>query len=342
MISKQTFMKEDEPMVQEIAAGLYRIPIPLPGSLLGSVNAYVVKGRERHLIIDTGVNHDLCMQAMNDGLRSIDVDPAKTDFFVTHAHPDHFDLIPRFVREGSVIYLDELESDMLQSVKTGAMFADFRHFARLTGFPPGRDLESLLPPELTQLLNVKEDWPFRFVKNADQITCGDYRFRCITTPGHTRGHTCLYEPASRLFFAGDHLLGDITPGIQARVERDNPLRDYLKSLEEIFPLDVRLVLPGHGEPFSGFRQRIDELKEHHRARAAEIMAELENGSKGVFEVASGISWSVVNANSWESVPDLQKLLATGETFAHLQYLEGKGTLCREVAEGQIMFSLVQA
>ena len=70
------------------------------------------------------------------------------------------------------------------------------------------------------------------------------------------------------------------------------------------------------------------------------MAELEHGGKNVYEIASGITWNVVDSDSWGSVPDLQKLLATGETFAHLKYLEGNGAVRREVQGERIVFSLV--
>ena len=70
------------------------------------------------------------------------------------------------------------------------------------------------------------------------------------------------------------------------------------------------------------------------------MAELGHGGKNVYEIASGITWSVVDSDSWGSTPDLQKLFATGETFAHLNYLEGNGAVRREVHRERIIFSLV--
>jgi glyoxylase-like metal-dependent hydrolase (beta-lactamase superfamily II) len=326
-------------MVEEIARGFYRIPIPLPGLVLGSVNAYVVKDRERNLIIDPGMNLNPCMQTMDEGLRRIGVDAETSDFFITHSHPDHFPLVSRLMREGSVIYIDRREAEVLERLQSGAIFVNLQNFVRLTGFPAS-DVRRIFPPEMTRHSNIEQVWPFRFVKDADQINVGDYRFQCVTTPGHSAGHTCLYEPTSRLLLAGDHLLCDITPGIQARSDKDDPLRDYLHSLDDIYPLDVRLVLPGHREPFTRFKERIDELKEHHRARASEIMAELEDGGKGVYEIASAITWSVVDSDSWASTPDLQKLLATGETFAHLKYLEGNGAVRREVHGERIIFFLV--
>ncbi len=42
-------------MIEEIAEGLYRIEIPLSEYHPKSVNAYVVRGKERNLIVDAGL-----------------------------------------------------------------------------------------------------------------------------------------------------------------------------------------------------------------------------------------------------------------------------------------------
>ncbi len=325
-------------MVEEVAPGIYWLPIPLPGSLLGSVNSYVLKGRERSVIIDPGMNLDLCMKAMDEGLRYIGVDAGKSDFFITHTHPDHFPLVSRLLGEGSVIYLDEREAEVLDRLKSGVVFANLKEFAARSGFPD-TDLQEILPRDITDHSAVEREWPFRFVREGDELNAGDYRFRCISTPGHSPGHTCLYEPTNRLFLAGDHLLSGITPGVQTRISPEDPLAAYLAALDRIYSLDVRLVLPGHREPFANFRERIDELKEHHRVRSAEIAAEMKDGAKSVYEIASRVTWSVVDADSWDAAPNFQKLLATGETLAHLRYLENKGVVRHEMRDDILMFSL---
>ncbi|MDP3285137.1 MAG: MBL fold metallo-hydrolase, partial [Desulfobacterales bacterium] len=63
-------------MTEEILPGLYRIKIPLPESPLKYLNSYVVKSPDRTLIIDTGFNRNECFDAMNNGLREINVDLA--------------------------------------------------------------------------------------------------------------------------------------------------------------------------------------------------------------------------------------------------------------------------
>ncbi|MGD0659438.1 MAG: hypothetical protein ABSD38_15350 [Syntrophorhabdales bacterium] len=217
--------------------------------------------------------------------------------------------------------------EVIESVSSGKMFAGFQDFVKLTGFPC-RELGDILPPDVAQKPSGDRAWPFRFFNDADIIAVGNYRFQCISMPGHSPGHTCLYESKKGLFLAGDPLLSDITPGIQAHSDTLDPLRDIFKALTRSFPWTSDSLLPGHGDAFTRFKERITELKEHHRARASKIVAELEQDGRIVYEVASKVSWNVADSDSWHSVPELQKLLATGEAFAHLKYLEGKGCVRR--------------
>jgi glyoxylase-like metal-dependent hydrolase (beta-lactamase superfamily II) len=65
------------------------------------------------------------------------------------------------------------------------------------------------------------------------------------TPGHTKGHICLYETNKKMPEGGDHILDDITPTIQLRSDDWDPLKEYLNTLEKIYKLDIELVLTGH-------------------------------------------------------------------------------------------------
>lgn len=51
-------------MREEVLPNLYRIEIPLPKNPLKAINSYVIKGPERNLIIDTGMNREEFMKAM--------------------------------------------------------------------------------------------------------------------------------------------------------------------------------------------------------------------------------------------------------------------------------------
>ena len=46
-------------MIEEIASNFFRMEIPLPDTLLRSVNSYVIRDSKRNLIIDTGLSQTL-------------------------------------------------------------------------------------------------------------------------------------------------------------------------------------------------------------------------------------------------------------------------------------------
>ncbi len=62
-------------MPEELYPRLYRVKIPLPKSPLKYLNSYIIKGDDRSLVIDTGLNRDICKQAMMEGLAALDIDP---------------------------------------------------------------------------------------------------------------------------------------------------------------------------------------------------------------------------------------------------------------------------
>ncbi len=83
------------------------------------------------------------------------------------------------------------------------------------------------------------------LKDMESFRFGQSTLQIISTPGHTPGHVCFFEPQSRTLFTGDTLFR------QSIGRTDLPGGDYswiMKSiLDKIIPLgdDVRFY-PGHG------------------------------------------------------------------------------------------------
>jgi glyoxylase-like metal-dependent hydrolase (beta-lactamase superfamily II) len=176
------------------------------------------------------------------------------------------------------------------------------------------------------------------LNDDDRIDVGGYHLQCIMTPGHTRGHTCLYEAANKIFICGDHILNDITPNIQCWTDRDDPLKEYLASLERVYDFEVELALPGHRRLFENYKGRIDELKTHHKNRLDEVLSILGEGPNHAFGVASQMTWDI-SYDSWEQFPVSQKWFATGEAIAHLRYLEEEGKIVRGSDAEKIQYAL---
>jgi glyoxylase-like metal-dependent hydrolase (beta-lactamase superfamily II) len=320
-------------MIEELLPDFFRIEIPLPDSPLKYLNSYVIRSPERNLVIDTGLNRTECLEAMEAGLGELKVDLGKTDFFITHLHADHFGLVSKLVTDTGKVFFNRPDSEIIESWDGWEPMVEY---AGRNGFPknelknalkshPGFKFHSQWVPELSILTD------------DDTIRIGEYHFRCIETPGHTEGHTCLYEAEKKIFICGDHILGDITPNIQCWSDRENPLKNYLTSLEKVRGLDVELVLPGHRRVFKNHDKRIDELKQHHYRRIEEVLTILNNEAKNAYQVASEMAWDI-KCDSWEQFPLAKKWFATGEAIAHLRYLEEDRSLFRKKGEGEILFA----
>jgi glyoxylase-like metal-dependent hydrolase (beta-lactamase superfamily II) len=321
-------------MIEEVRPDLFRVEVPLPNSPLRFLNAYVIRSSDRNLIVDTGLNRKECLDAMSHALHQLEIEPGKTDFFITHFHADHFALLSKLVTGTSRVFFNRPEAELIEAA-TG--WERMTAGALKNGFPeeelraaiqshPGRQFGSEWIPEL------------RIQQDGDRITVGDYRFQCVSTPGHSMGHTCLYEPGKKILVAGDHILVDITPNIQCWVDRQNPLEDYLASLDKVMDLEIDLVLPGHRRIITDHRGRIAELKEHHQARLREIVSILSGEPKTAYEVASRMTWDL-DCRSWEEFPRAQKWFATGEAIAHLRYLQRSGSILQSDRNGKAAFTL---
>lgn len=322
-------------MVEEVLPGWYCIRLPLPRNPLKELNSYIIRGDDRWLIIDTGMNREECFTALTAGLAELKVDLSRTDFFITHLHADHYGQVGVIATPTSKVYMPKPDADILLGEPT--IWKDYAHFAVVNGFPQD-EVDKAIQNHPGVKYSVKKWVPFSHLNDNDTLDIGRYSFKVVWTPGHTPGHECLYEAKEKIIIAGDHILGDITPNISMFADNENPLQDYLNSLDKVYNYDVRLVLPGHRTFFSTFRERIDELKQHHEVRASEVLSILKKDDhKDAYHIASKMTWDMVG--DWEQFPVSQKWFATGEALAHLKYLEDLGKIRRDTS-GQMYIYFV--
>lgn len=319
-------------MAEEVFPDIYRVQVPLPRNPLRAINSYVIRGRDRALMIDTGMNRPECIEVMQAALRDLVIDLDRTDLFITHGHSDHVGLVSLLRTNAARIFLNPADAAIALDPN---LWTDMAAAARAHGFPdpdtavekhPGRRYLFSGQPEFTEC------------REGDTLAVGRYVLRCVETPGHTPGHTCLYEAEAKLFFSGDHLLDSITPNISGWGPALDPLGDFLASLEKVAAYDIRLVLPGHRTPILDHRRRIEELKEHHRVRTQEVVNILRPKGQTAYQVASQMTWDISYAR-WEDFPVPQKWFATGEALAHLLHLERGGRITRHWRDGTAYFSL---
>jgi glyoxylase-like metal-dependent hydrolase (beta-lactamase superfamily II) len=321
-------------MIEEVVPGVFRIEVPLPRNPLKFLNSYLIKGEERSLLVDTGFNWPECKQALVAAVKALGVDWPTVDFFITHLHWDHSGLVPVLATRESVVYCSEVDANIIRLTKSSAFWGRSDQFYLSHGYP-----EHELFPNPAETEEARGSIDFTYVSQGDVLEYGDYRLTCVSTPGHSPGHMCLYEPDHKFLIGGDHILAHISSNITARMGFGDALGQYLESLDKVNAMDISLVLPGHRNIIHDYRSRVAELKHHHQARLEEIMRILGQGAMSAYQVASRMHWDM-SFDSWEKFPSAQKWFATGEAIAHLEHLAEKGRIQKTLKRDLVLYQLL--
>ncbi|MBR6114163.1 MAG: MBL fold metallo-hydrolase [Oscillospiraceae bacterium] len=315
-------------MIEEIGTGIYRIGVPLPDNPLRELNSYFLRGTDRDLLIDTGFRNPVCQSALEEGLRTLESDPARRDVLLTHLHSDHSGNADLFALPGRHVYLSGTDLGYLRQFRSGAILERQRARYLAEGMPSALEKEiSAVNPADNQAIEQITD-QFVPLRDGDVISVGDLSLETVLVPGHTPGNTVFLCRRQGILFSGDHILFDITPNITAWDGVEDSLGDYLDNLNRIRDLPVKQTLPGHRGP-GEFRPRVDELLRHHRRRLNEARRIVEeNPGLNAFEITAQMTWQI-RARSWDDFPITQKWFAMGECMSHLDYLRRRGLIRRE-------------
>jgi glyoxylase-like metal-dependent hydrolase (beta-lactamase superfamily II) len=320
--------------VEQIEENIFRIKVTLPDNPLKSLNSYLVRGSERNLLIDTGFNLDVCYDDLTRGLSALNVDMAVTDIFFTHFHSDHSGLACRIAHAESRFYMGRADKELNDRYLLGKELSwDEMERAYIAA---GYTTEELFKTRrVNPAFEFVADGYYEVTPVDDGyfIDLGNVSLLALTTPGHTPGHTCLYETSTRTLFAGDHILFDITPNITDWRELSDALGSYMQNLERVRKLPARRALVGHRENDGDFKKRAAEILLHHRNRLREVL-NIVGDEPGLtaYEIAARMTWSI-RATSWDDFPLAQKWFAVGEAMAHLKHLGMTGRITREMRDG---------
>ena len=231
---------ESEP----VEDGVVRIIEPHVHPLLRS-NAYVVRGRERDLVIDTG-NGIGEIAPVVAGLRD---DPAKPLLVVaTHGHIDHAGGLSAFEdRQAHELDAGAIER-LAPLIRGGDALGEIAAVMAEAGSP----LTELLVTAAPYASFDPDDLPSlgttltRTLLAGDLVDLGDRSFEVLHLPGHTPGSVGLWDEPSGTLFSGDAVyIGD--PLIDQAPESSIP--DYLVTMERLAQLPVRVVHAGHDWSF---------------------------------------------------------------------------------------------
>jgi len=256
---------------------------------------------------------------------------------VTHCHPDHAGnahwLTHRFGADLWVSLGEYFAAHAIGESRAGFSVEYQLDLLRRNGLEKAW-LERMKERRGNYRRNVPE-FPSAFCRLMDRqsLTIGARRWTVIMGYGHSAEHAALYCESLGVLISGDMVLPKITTNISvSTVEPEgNPLRLFLDSLDRYaaLPADT-LVLPSHGLPFRGIRERIAQLKEHHRLRLDEVEQAC---------VSPKSAADIVPTLFRRELDTFQMYFAMGESMAHLHFLHAEGRLERRIgADGVLRYA----
>jgi glyoxylase-like metal-dependent hydrolase (beta-lactamase superfamily II) len=310
---------------REVLPGIKWLRMPLPFAL-DHINLWLLEQDDGLVIVDCGLATDatraLWQEILDRELRG----RAVKRVIATHCHPDHAGLASwlteRFRVPLTMTQADYLSAHAWRDDAAGFTAKSLVEFYRVNGLDDER--LSALAFRGNAYRKGVPDFPKRYARLTDgqTLALGGNAWRVVMGYGHSPEHAALYCDRLNVLISGDMVLPRISTNIAVQaVEPDgDPLQLFLDSLSRYAQLPVdTLVLPSHGLPFRGLRERILQLEEHHRLRLAEL-EEVCATPRAAGEVIATLFRRELDTH--------QLFFAMGEALAHLNRLVATGALAR--------------
>lgn len=219
-------------------------------------NIWHVRGRDRDLVIDTGMGVGSLVGELGELLDK----PVAA--VATHGHDDHIGGHHEFNDlEFAEVLAHALEAPLLQAPvldtldivagwgdDTLALFAECDYLLDdpyfVDALPAGYVFEHyrLQPARVTRLID-----------DGDIVDTGDRAFEVLHLPGHSPGSIGLWDRATGTLFSGDALYdGPLLDNLP-----ESNITDYCATMRRLMTLPVNAVHAGHNTSFG--RERLHEL-----------------------------------------------------------------------------------
>lgn len=290
--------------LQELGTDLYFLP--------GGVNVAIAVGSDREaVLIDTGQDKEHGRR-IRKACEALGVRPVAV--INTHAHADHFGGNAYLLRQFDLaVHAPPFESELMASPYLEPVY--LYHGAKPL-------------PELTGKWLMAPPSPTHHRLEPGALELAGREFELLDTSGHA--HRQLSVRVGDVLLAADALLG------QALLERyplpfGQDLGRQLSSARCLRELDVRLVLPGHGEPTADLAGLADAN-----------VAALEQAQAAVEAACTGVGTEEVLAATCRTLgielTDLPRYhLNLCTVAAHLAHLREQGRVGCALEDGRLLW-----
>ncbi len=215
-------------------------------------NIWHVRGRDRDMLIDTGLGAASLREEIED---LIDKPLAAV---ATHIHFDHVGGLYEF--DERLVHVDEAEGMASYSGFAGlsraALGKEVLDGLKAAGYPiddpwliDALPHEGFSPDDFT----IRSAAPTRIVEEGAVVDLGDRRFEVLHLPGHSPGSIGLWEADTGTLFSGDAIYdGPLLDEVSG-----SHIPDYVATMKRLRALPVAVVHGGHDPSFG--RTRMVEI-----------------------------------------------------------------------------------
>lgn len=323
--------------VTQIAEDIYWLRMSLPMKGLDHINLWFLKDNDSWVVIDTGIGS---REAKSHWQKVFDEDMGGRPVnrvIVTHLHPDHCGLAGWICRQfGAPLLMTRGEYFLcrLMAADTGhpAPPASIEFYERAGFNDEQLELYRARFGGFGKAIS-KIPHGYQRLQDGDTLEINGKEWKVVVGSGHSPEHACLWCPELKICMTGDQLLPNISSNVSVwpTEPESNPLEEWIASchkLKDVLPEDT-LICPAHGIPFHGAHRRLEKLIYHHE-RALERLHEYCTEPKLATEV-----YSVLFRRE---ITDGNRLMAVGESIAHLNCLLGRGLMTRRINDaGQFIY-----
>ncbi|GAC14000.1 MBL fold metallo-hydrolase [Aliiglaciecola lipolytica] len=310
--------------VVEVAEGVLWLRMPLPMAL-DHINLYLLEDNDGWYIVDTGLDTKETRHLWEHVTQTHCKGKPIKGVICTHFHYDHSNLsswlterfnVPLFMTHGE-FYTLKANSSGLANLGNEHQLA----FYQRSGVPQ-ETIENIFEACRRDPFIKHSPPSFNRLRSGDILTINSRQWSIIIGEGHSPEHACLYCEEDKLLIAGDQLLPHISSNILINDMEPNgqQLKYWLRSLKNLQCLraDI-LVLPAHGPIFTEIHARAQQLIEHH-------LDTLNTLRDYATSRDSFTAFEATNHLFDRELSPINRMMALGETLAHINWLMGKGYL----------------
>jgi glyoxylase-like metal-dependent hydrolase (beta-lactamase superfamily II) len=223
-------------------------------------NIWHVRGRDRDLLVDTGLGVASLAEAARDLFDNALAAVA------THTHLDHAGGMHEFAER----LVHRAEGDRLAAGNRAASLIpanrgqDYVDTLIDAGFEVPAELLTAYPHSDYEIRRyaVRPAPASRLLEEGDTIDLGNRAFEVLHLPGHSPGSIALWEKATGILFSGDA----IYDGVLLDELDGSSIPDYVATMRRLRALPVRVVHGGHRPSFG--RERLIELVDAYLLKRA--------------------------------------------------------------------------